>query len=197
MIITELNNCFSNYRRCETTVKATVCSSLLGENGVIECSSQQINDMVFATWHPVLIIIGKGGLLRIVCKHRYDLMKWSQFSHFTAQDLEKSWLVWNSFLLILWANHPKKITLIRQAVPQKWPQLTLSSSVSEECSTFGDHTRPKICRVSCSFFLQGTASDLPATVFLSALLSAFRCIDISTHLGPSRWAAQTRLYIFC
>lgn len=75
VIITELNNCFSNYRRCETTVKATVCSSLLGENGVIECSSQQINDMVFATWHPVLIIIGKGGLLRIVCKHRYDSMK--------------------------------------------------------------------------------------------------------------------------
>lgn len=75
VIIMELNNCFPNYRRCETAVKAAVCSSLLGENEVIECSSQQINDMVFATWHSVLIIIGRGGLLHIVCKHRYDLMK--------------------------------------------------------------------------------------------------------------------------
>lgn len=75
MVIMELNNCFPNYRRCETTVKATVCSSLLGENGVIECSAQQINDMVFATWQLVLIIIGKGGTLHIVSKHRYDLMK--------------------------------------------------------------------------------------------------------------------------
>lgn len=46
MIIMELNNCFSNYRCCETTVKATVCSSLLGVNGVIDWSAQQI-DMAY------------------------------------------------------------------------------------------------------------------------------------------------------
>lgn len=89
VITIELNNCFSNYRCCETTVKATVCSWLLRENAIIECSTQQINDMVFATWQQVLIIIGKGGLLHIDCKHQHDLMKWSQFSHFTAKSLKK------------------------------------------------------------------------------------------------------------
>ena len=64
MIIVELNNCFPNYICCETTVENTVCSWLLGENGVIECSAQRINDIVFVTWQLVLIITDKGGLGR-------------------------------------------------------------------------------------------------------------------------------------
>ena len=90
MIIMERDDCFSNYRCCETTVKATVCSWLLGGTGVIECRAQQINDTVVATWQLVLITTGNGGLLHIVCKHRYDLMKWSQFSHFTAKSLKEN-----------------------------------------------------------------------------------------------------------
>lgn len=133
MITMELNNCFSNYRCCETTVKATVCSWLLRENAIIECSTQQINDMVFATWQQVLIIIGKEGLLHIECKHQHDLMKWSQFSDSTAKSLKKKNM--GSLVavspLILWANHLKKITLYREDVPEVRPQLTLSSSMSE------------------------------------------------------------------
>ncbi len=97
MMIMDLNNCFSNYRCCETTVKASVCSSLLGENRVIECGAREINDLVFATWQLVLIIIGNGGLLHIVSNHWYDLIKWFQFSHFTIQSLKKNGLICISF----------------------------------------------------------------------------------------------------
>lgn len=68
MISMALNNCLSNYG-WETTFQAPVCSLFLGENGVIECSTQQINDMIFVTWQLVLIIVGKRGLLHTVCKH--------------------------------------------------------------------------------------------------------------------------------
>lgn len=133
MIIMELNNCFSNYRCCETTVKATVCYQVLGENWVIECGAQQINDMVLATWQLVLIIIGKGGMLHIVSKHWYDLMKWSLYSHFTDKSLKKNWthlyqsLLWSCGQIIL----QRKLHWKVEDILEVWPQLTLSSSGSE------------------------------------------------------------------
>lgn len=171
----EVNNCFPNYRCGETTVKATVCFSLLGENWVIECSAEQINDMVFATWQLVLIIVGKGGLLHIVYKHWYDLMKWSQFSLFTTKSLKKNGLICIGYHLVFWSYGQiilqRKNKLKGEDIPEAWPQLTLSFSVSEKCSAFGDRKQPKICCLSCPSFLHGTISltDFPSKVFLQTL----------------------------
>lgn len=199
-IIVELNNCFSNYRCCETTVKATVCSSLLGENWVIECSAQQINDMVFATWQLVLIIIiiGKGGLLHIVSKH--DMIWWNDLNFPTSllSLRRKNWLICTSF-----SADPagKSSTEENYTERRRCPGGATPINVFIFCvwivlNLWWPQTSRNLLPVlSCPSFLQGYCPAHwfpPATVFLSALHSAaVRCIDISrtqsVHLGEQRW----------
>lgn len=174
MIIMELNNCFSNYRCCETTVKATVCSMLLGEKEVIECSAPQINDMVFATWQLVLIIIGEGGILHIMSKHWYDLMKWSQFSHFTAKSLKKNWLICTSFSCDTVGESSSKENYIER---RRYPRGATPINVVIFCLWIVlDLWWPQTSRNLLSVLSFLSSGDClaqwfppPATVFLSAL----------------------------
>lgn len=157
--------------------------------------------MVFATWQLVLIIIANGGLLRIVSKHRYDLIKWSQFSHFTTQSLKKNGLICTSFSSdpvgksSSKENHnerrgcPRGVTPINVVIFCVWIVLNL----------WWPQTSQNLLSV---LFLLSSGDCLTHwfsrySLPVSTSSAAVRCIDISrTHsvyLGEQRWC----LDIFC
>lgn len=165
----------------------------LEKNGVIECTAQQINDMVFETWQLVLIIVGKGRLLHIVCKHLYDLMKWSQFSHSAAKPLKKNGLIYTSFLLhksISKENYierrvgPRGATPINVVIFHVWIVLNLRWPQTSQKSV--------VCPVLSFLRVLSHSLIFPATVFLSALhQQLFNALIFqglkSISLGEQHW----------